>query len=122
MVQQLSDEQKRERWARLTAHAWEDPAFKQQLLSNPKPALAEAGLEVPENFDVRIVEAGSAEAGEVGVYTITEESPGVYSLTMRLAEKPTGVSGELSESELDAVAGGTSVSSCCCTCTPCCSC
>jgi hypothetical protein len=120
MVQQLSDEQKRERWARLTARAWEDPSFKQQLLSNPKPVLREAGLEVPENFNVRIVEAGSSEASEVGVYTITEESQGVYSLTMRLPDKPAGA-GELSESELESVSAG-SISCCSCTCTPCCSC
>jgi hypothetical protein len=123
VVQQLSEEQRRERWARLTAHAWEDAAFKQQLLSNPKPILNEAGLAVPENFRVRIVEEGTSEAADVGNYTLTEESPNSFSLVMSIPPKPSDIqSGELSEAELESVAGGVGNICCCCTCCPCCSC
>jgi hypothetical protein len=117
MVQQLSDDQRWQRWARLTARAWEDPVFKHRLLSNPEPALAEAGLEAPENFSVRIVEQGSPEDNLAGFYRFTEESLGVYSLSMRLARKPDDLEGELADDQLERVSAG---SRCCCCCSPCC--
>ncbi len=40
----------------IVARAWEDPAFKQELLNNPKAVLAEAGVEVPDNVDLKILE------------------------------------------------------------------
>lgn len=35
---------------------WNDPEFKKQLLANPRPALAELGMSVPEGCDVRVWE------------------------------------------------------------------
>jgi hypothetical protein len=32
----------------IVTRAWEDPAFKQELLNNPKAVLAEAGVEIPD--------------------------------------------------------------------------
>jgi hypothetical protein len=123
VVQQLSDQDRKERWAKITAHSWEDPSFKQQLLSNPKPILAEAGLGVPDNFTVKIVEQGSPEASEVGHYQLTEDERDHYQLVMALPAKPSDVqSGELSESQLEGVTGGDWTLYCCCTCCPCCSC
>jgi hypothetical protein len=42
--------------AQIVTRAWEDPAFKQELLNNPKAVLAEAGVEVPDNVDLKILE------------------------------------------------------------------
>lgn len=40
--------------------AWEDEAFKQQLLTNPKAALKEAfGIEVPDSIELEVVEDSS---------------------------------------------------------------
>lgn len=40
--------------------AWEDPSFKQQLLSDPKAALKEVlGIIIPENVTLKAVEEGS---------------------------------------------------------------
>ncbi|WP_420329482.1 NHLP leader peptide family RiPP precursor [Paenibacillus graminis] len=42
--------------------AWEDPGFKQRLLTNPKAALQEAlGIELPDNITLKTVEEGSNE-------------------------------------------------------------
>jgi len=121
VVQQLSERERAERWSKITAHAWEDPSFKQQLLSNPKPVLKDSGLEIPDNFTVRIVEQGTSEGDEVGHYQLSEESRGQYSLVMRLPNKPAEGEGELSEAQLESVAGGWSFYTCC-SCCPCCSC
>ena len=43
--------------ARLIARAWQDEAFKQQLLHDPRAAItAETGGSVPEGIEVRVVE------------------------------------------------------------------
>ena len=64
-----------------------DAAFRQQLLSNPRSAIAQAsGREVPESFNVRFIE-NKADATIV---------------LPNFVDAP-----ELSESELEAVSGGT---------------
>lgn len=42
--------------------AWEDPGFKQRLLSNPKSAIQEAlGIIIPDNVTLKAVEEGTSE-------------------------------------------------------------
>lgn len=42
--------------------AWEDPSFKQKLLSDPKAALKEAlGIIIPDSITLKTVEEGSQE-------------------------------------------------------------
>ncbi|MCL6601698.1 MAG: NHLP leader peptide family RiPP precursor [Paenibacillus sp.] len=42
--------------------AWEDPSFKQRLLSDPKAALKEAlGIIIPDTVSLKAVEEGSNE-------------------------------------------------------------
>ena len=123
MVQTMTEDQRRQEWAKITARAWEDPQFKQRLLSNPNDVLKEHGLGLPDNYHVRIVEGGSAEAQGVGQYTVSQRDDGTYSVVMRLPQKPAEVTeGELSDAELEAVAGGGDTYCCCCTCCPCCTC
>jgi hypothetical protein len=43
-------------YAKVIARAWKDVRFKEKLLKNPKEALKEMGMDVPANFDVRVVE------------------------------------------------------------------
>ncbi len=62
--------------AKAIARAWSDPVYKAKLLSDPRAALAEAGVEIPEEVTVKVVENTSdtlhlvlpvapAQAGEV---------------------------------------------------------
>ena len=48
--------QEAERYARVVATAWEDPAFKQRLVADPRAVLHEHGLPVPTGQAVRVVE------------------------------------------------------------------
>jgi len=118
----MTEDRRREEWAKITAQAWEDPAFKQSLISNPNAVLAAHGMGFPDDYTVKIVEAGTPAAAGIGQYTLTQNDNFGYTVVMRLPQKPAEVAqGELSDQELEAVAGGTSYC-CCCSCCPCCSC
>jgi hypothetical protein len=75
-------------WGEIVARAWRDAAFKQQLLSNPKAVLTEAGMSVPEDVELQVV----------------QDTPTLRHLVLPVA--PTGGSSTLSEAELDLVSGG----------------
>jgi hypothetical protein len=71
---------------KLIAKAWSDPAFKQQLLKNPKAIAAQHGLPTPEGIEIRVV----------------ENTPNLVHII--LPSKPT--EDLLSIQQLDAVVGG----------------
>ncbi|MBD2287818.1 NHLP leader peptide family natural product precursor [Microcystis wesenbergii FACHB-1317] len=75
-------------WGEIVARAWRDAAFKQQLLSNPKAVLTEAGMSVPEDVELQVV----------------QDTPILRHLVLPVA--PAGGSSTLSEDELDLVSGG----------------
>ncbi|MBD2287819.1 NHLP leader peptide family natural product precursor [Microcystis wesenbergii FACHB-1317] len=77
-------------WGEIVARAWRDEAFKQQLLSNPKAVLTEAGMSVPEGTQLQIV----------------EDTPTLRHLVLPVASA--GGSLTLSEAELELMAGGDS--------------
>jgi hypothetical protein len=76
-------------WGQLVARTWSDEAFKARLLAEPKAALAEEGVAVPPDVEVRVHENTAA----------------LLHLTL-----PPPPSDELSDEQLDAVAGGDSTS------------
>ena len=84
------DQERARQWGQVVARAWADPAFKQRLLANPADALREEGIEVPPGIELRIVED-------------TEQ-------VRHLALPPKPAEGELSEEELERVAGGITIS------------
>ena len=71
---------------KIIARAWRDPAFKAKLLADPHATLREAGFQLREGMTVKVVENTDSHVHLV------------------LPPKP---SGELSDAELDNVAGGT---------------
>jgi len=75
---------------RIIAKSWQDETFKQELLSNPKAVFSrEVGQQLPDTIELRVV----------------EEIPNTLYLVLP-AKIDTNLDGELSESELEAVAGG----------------
>ncbi len=86
----MADQQKMTRnelEAKLVAHAWQDEAFKQELISNPRAAIErELGQKVSESTNFRVL----------------EEADNTFYLV--LPKKPS--MDELSEEQLEAVAGG----------------
>jgi hypothetical protein len=73
----------------VVARAWRDAAFKQRLLAEPAAALREAGVQVPEGLQVRVV----------------ENAPGLVHLIL-----PARPGDDLSDEQLDQVAASKGLS------------
>jgi hypothetical protein len=71
-------------YGRVVARAWSDDDFKQRLVDDPAAAMREEGMAVPDGTELRVVETTAEVA-----YLVLPLKPA-----------------ELSEEELDAVAGG----------------
>ena len=86
----MADQQKMTRnelEAKLVAHAWQEEAIKQELISNPRAAIErEFGQQVPESINIRVLE----ETGNT-IYVVLPKKPSID---------------ELSDEQLEAVAGG----------------
>jgi hypothetical protein len=74
-------------FSKVIAKAWSDDDYKARLMSDPKSVLTEAGIDLEDGAEVKVV----------------EDTPGVRHLV--LPAPP--AEGELSEDALEQVAGGT---------------
>ncbi|WP_414581494.1 NHLP leader peptide family RiPP precursor [Scytonema sp. PCC 10023] len=83
---------------KLIHRAWEDEAFKQELISNPKAVYAkESGEEVPKELEIEVLQETAKK-----VYLVLPANP-----APAITDEE-----ELSEKALDAVAGGVSIDIC----------
>jgi hypothetical protein len=84
---------------KIIARAVKDPAFRKQLVANPKATLEkEFGLKVPANVTLQV----------------HEEGDDVRHIVLPQARAKQSV--ELSDEQLEAAAGGMRGEDCCCTC------
>lgn len=81
----MNAEQMSKLWSQIVAKAWADDKFKQRLLADPAAVLKENGLTVPAGLTVKVA----------------EDTDKVRNLIL-----PVNPAAELSEAELDLVAGG----------------
>jgi hypothetical protein len=89
----MNQQDRSKKISQLIAKCWADEDFKQTLLADPAAALKAAGVELPAGTTVKIV----------------ENTDKVFHLA--IPAKPT----DLSDDDLDQIAGGTiSCSQCCC--------
>jgi hypothetical protein len=84
-IGQAQTQEYAKQWGQLVARAWGDEAFKERLMATPAVVLAEQGIPVPPGVEVRVHENTSS----------------VFHLTL-----PPEPGENLSDEELDAVAGG----------------
>jgi len=92
MTQQEQAQTRQDIEARIIAKAWKDEAYKQELLSNPKAIIErEFGVEFPADVNVQVL----------------EENP--TSLHFVLPISPVSIAQELSQEQLEAIAGGASI-------------
>lgn len=79
---------------KLIERAWEDETFKQELINNPKAVInRETGQQLPENIEVEVLQETANKA-----YFVLPENPAQV-----------GTERELSEADLETVAGGINV-------------
>ena len=105
-------------YTKLLTNAWADEAYMQRLKSDPRPVLAEAGLDVPAGTAIHIHDSEGQGTLEDQV-ELWEKGLAAHDVTLYVPKVPQVETSELSESELAGVAGGTDY---CCCCSPCCTC
>jgi hypothetical protein len=120
----ITEEQFLQVYGNLLVQTWSDAELKARFLSHPEEVLREFGLDCG-NATVELV-SPMAEATEecTPESQVTLWNEGLKTGKIRFIypeNPPEGMSGELSEEQLEAVAGGDWTVSCCC-CTPCCCC
>jgi hypothetical protein len=107
-------------YTKVLTSAWSDEDYAARLQADPAAVVAEAGLEVPEGATVEIVASTGGEGDlddQVKIWEEGLESGGP--LKLYVPDVPQVEPGELSDAELEGVAGGTDY---CCCCSPCCTC
>ncbi|WP_406277926.1 hypothetical protein [Embleya sp. NBC_00896] len=109
----------------LTA-AWSDDEYAARLESDPRAALAEHGLELPAGAHVRIVRNVGGEPDLEAQVALWESGTVTGEYDLRVPNSPQIEMRELSEADLESVAGGVDAprddTTYCCCCSPCCCC
>jgi len=106
-------------YTKILTNAWSDESFASQLQDDPKPILAEYGLDVPDDATVVVVASEGTDGSVDDQVAIWEEGASTGTYTLYVPVVPAVEAGELSDADLEAVAGAGDVDLCCCCC-PCC--
>jgi len=104
-------------YTKILTNAWSDDSFRDRLASEPREALAENGLNVPAGAKIEIVSNVAGDQSLEDQVALWEQGAGSGEFRLYVPEEPQVDTSELSENELEAVAGGDSY---CCCCSPCC--
>ncbi len=119
----ISEEKFLQCYGNFLVQAWSDETLKARFKGSPADVLKEFGLD-PKGAKVRVIPPGPATAQSTQESQVQLWNDGVSagSIDFYFPETPPEgtFGGELSDADLEAVAGGWSISCCCCT--PCCSC
>ena len=109
-------------YTRVLITAWSSEEYSNKLATDPRTALAEAGLVIPADGEIEIVRTipegqhdgnleDQVQLWEIGVAT------GHYEF--HIPDTPQVDTAELSEEDLDSIAGGMDINCCCCPCSCC---
>jgi len=106
-------------YTKILTQAWSSDEFAARLVGDPVTVLAENGLEVPAGARVEIVRSRDAEPDLEAQIALWADGAATGRYVLYVPDTPVIETRELSENDLDAVAGGGDTCCCCC---PCCSC
>lgn len=126
MAGEVSEQKFLHAYGNLLVQCWGNPAVKKKFLNDPPEVLKDFGLD-PGSAKIVIREPGSVN-NDPSTWTAESQvrlwNDGLKSGSIDFffpEEPPDSVSNaQLSDEDLEAIAGGWTLSSCCCT--PCCSC
>jgi hypothetical protein len=104
-------------YAKVLTAAWSDDEYAARLQSDPRAALAEMGFELPAGATVRITREAGGEPDLQAQVVAWEEGAETGRYELWVLDSPLIETRELSEADLDSVAGGDAYSCCC---SPCC--
>jgi hypothetical protein len=102
----------------LLMRAWTSEDFVAELIADPKPALREVGLIVPDDVTVDVRRKTEGEGTLELAHQMWVEGVAAGNVVIVVPDVPPVDVAQLSEAELAGVQAGLST----CTCTPCCTC
>ncbi len=106
-------------YSKLLTGAWADEKAMAQLTSNPGAALQTAGLDVPSGVVVNVKTEMGTSGNLSDQVRLWESGLKSGSIGLYVPAAPQLSDSDLSDEQLESVAGG---GDCCCCCCPCCSC
>jgi hypothetical protein len=105
-------------YTKVLTNAWSDESFMARLTDAPSATLSEYGLDVG-SAAVEIVTATAGSASLDDQVELWEQGIASGAVKLYVPDVPQVETSELSDDQLDSVAGGDSY---CCCCSPCCTC
>ena len=100
----MTPDESKIKFGRVIARSWSDDAYKARLIDTPRAVFQEAGLEVPDDIHITVVEQ-TTEAAEGGNLSVVEQTGKQF--VLNLPRPPADVADvELDEKRLAEVAGG----------------
>jgi hypothetical protein len=108
-------------YTKVLTGAWADEDFAARLHHDPRDVLEENGFAVPANASIEIRRTIDGEGDLDKQVELWENGASSGTYVLYVPDVPQIEMSELSDAQLDAVAGGDGEACCCCT-SPCCSC
>ena len=106
-------------YSKVLTGAWADDKFMSRLKADPASVLNEAGVKVPAGVKINLKTQIAGEGGLDDQIKLWEEGLKKGAVDLYVPAQPQLGDGELSDQQLESIAGG---GDCCCCCTPCCCC
>jgi hypothetical protein len=105
-------------YSKVLTQAWADDQYMARVRTDAGAALREAGLTLPAGVKVNVKGSGGSGTLEDQL-KMYEQGVGKGGFDLYIPAQPSMKDGELSDQQLESIAGG---ADCCCCCTPCCTC
>ena len=108
-------------YTKVLTQAWSDPSYEEQLESNPKQALQDAGLDTGD-ASVQVVSSTEGSGDLDQQVQLFEQGLESGTIKLYVPKSPPVDAEELRDVDLEATAQSGDTTSYCCCCCPCCTC